>query len=318
MKSMTTCTGVLLLAALLAGSPARAQESHPSPLESRVSLAYENVQPKPVFEAMAQALGCQLKFDDRITRLVTVEVQRVRAETAIKAICESIGCTWRLSAGVLIVDSAPGVGAQAPCDGQLGCVDLDQVLPMRIQWHDARAGAVLDMLAKVLGLELSVFDDVASARVNLTLDKATVRTALDAVCQQIRCSWGLGYVDGRRILRAASTLDGPSPEPEFAPGIARLKDKAIKPPRVVKEAKPNLPKGVATFELQVTVNVECVVKADGTVGEARAIRRSFIQDAYVDEALKAAKQWVFEPGTRHGKPVPVVVEVEFTFAQRRR
>jgi TonB family protein len=31
------------------------------------------------------------------------------------------------------------------------------------------------------------------------------------------------------------------------------------------------------------------------------------------EAVKAVKQWLFTPGTKNGKPVPVKVDIEMTF-----
>jgi hypothetical protein len=34
------------------------------------------------------------------------------------------------------------------------------------------------------------------------------------------------------------------------------------------------------------------------------------------EAIKAAKQWRFSPGTRLGEPVPVVVSIELSFTLR--
>ena len=35
-----------------------------------------------------------------------------------------------------------------------------------------------------------------------------------------------------------------------------------------------------------------------------------------EQALLAVKQWRFDPGTRDGKPVPVLVMIEMTFALR--
>jgi len=40
-------------------------------------------------------------------------------------------------------------------------------------------------------------------------------------------------------------------------------------------------------------------------------------DAGLDqEAIKAVKQWRFEPGTKDGKPVPVLMTIEMTFTLR--
>jgi TonB family protein len=35
-----------------------------------------------------------------------------------------------------------------------------------------------------------------------------------------------------------------------------------------------------------------------------------------EAAVRAASQWRFEPGRRDGKPVPVLITVEMTFALR--
>ena len=35
-----------------------------------------------------------------------------------------------------------------------------------------------------------------------------------------------------------------------------------------------------------------------------------------EQALLAVKEWRFDPGTRDGKPVPVLVMIEMTFALR--
>jgi TonB family protein len=57
-----------------------------------------------------------------------------------------------------------------------------------------------------------------------------------------------------------------------------------------------------------------VVNTDGTIGDVEVTTSL---DAGLDqEAIKAVKQWRFEPGTKDGKPVPVLITLEMTFTLR--
>jgi protein TonB len=64
------------------------------------------------------------------------------------------------------------------------------------------------------------------------------------------------------------------------------------------------------------VQLECVVLPDGTVGDVRVVEPLDQTYGLDDEAISAAKQWRFKPGTKGGKPVPVVVTLEMTFTLR--
>ena len=37
-----------------------------------------------------------------------------------------------------------------------------------------------------------------------------------------------------------------------------------------------------------------------------------------EQALKAVREWKFVPGVMNGKPVPVLVNIEMSFTQRRK
>ena len=90
----------------------------------------------------------------------------------------------------------------------------------------------------------------------------------------------------------------------------------IVPPSVVKEVKPIYPADALTSGISGTVVLECLVKADGTVGDARVIQPL---DPLLDEqALKAVREWRFKPGTRDGKPVDVAVTIEISFTYQSR
>jgi len=87
-------------------------------------------------------------------------------------------------------------------------------------------------------------------------------------------------------------------------------------PRVVKEVRPNYTADAMRAKVQGTVWVEAVVLPDGTVGEVSVVR-SLDQTFGLDqEAVKAARQWRFRPGTRFGEPVAVLVTIELTFTLR--
>ena len=88
----------------------------------------------------------------------------------------------------------------------------------------------------------------------------------------------------------------------------------VSAPVPVKEVRPQYTADAKDARIQGTVVVECVVQADGTIGDVKVLKSL---DAGLDEeAIKAVKQWRFEPGTKDGKPVPVLVTLEMTFSLR--
>jgi TonB family protein len=87
-------------------------------------------------------------------------------------------------------------------------------------------------------------------------------------------------------------------------------------PRVLREVKPQYTADAMRAKVQGTVLLECVVMPDGSVGNievAKSLDRTFGLD---QEAIKAARQWRFQPGTRFGEPVAVLVTIELTFTLR--
>ncbi len=96
-------------------------------------------------------------------------------------------------------------------------------------------------------------------------------------------------------------------------GIYKKGDDGLTMPAAVKEVKPSYTDAAKRERIQGSVTVEAVVQKDGTVGEV-TVSRSLDQTYGLDEqAVKAAKQWRFKPGTKDGQAVVVQVEIEFTF-----
>jgi periplasmic protein TonB len=90
----------------------------------------------------------------------------------------------------------------------------------------------------------------------------------------------------------------------------------VENPRLVREIKPAYTADAMRAKIQGAVWLECVVLPDGTVGDVRVIRSLDSTFGLDQEAVKAAKQWRFMPGTRFGEPVPVLITIELTFTLR--
>jgi len=89
-------------------------------------------------------------------------------------------------------------------------------------------------------------------------------------------------------------------------------------PVLIKEVKPNYTSDAMRAKVQGAVEMDAVVRADGSVDPAsirmvRSLDRVFGLD---EQAIAALRQWRFRPGTFKGQPVAVRVTVELTFTLR--
>ena len=69
-------------------------------------------------------------------------------------------------------------------------------------------------------------------------------------------------------------------------------------------------------KVQGTVLLQCVVRPDGSVTDIQVLRSLDSVFGLDQEAIKAARQWRFAPGTRMGSAVPVQITIELTFTLR--
>lgn len=90
----------------------------------------------------------------------------------------------------------------------------------------------------------------------------------------------------------------------------------VRLPSVVSEVKPDYTREAMQERIQGSVWMLVVVDGNGNVSDA-SISKSLDAEFGLDrQALAAAYQWKFKPGTRQGKPVAVRVTIQMTFALR--
>jgi protein TonB len=89
--------------------------------------------------------------------------------------------------------------------------------------------------------------------------------------------------------------------------------KGVVLPTVVRQVQPQYTPSARSARSEGTVVLDVVVQKDGTVGAVKVKRSLDSKHGLDQQAVKAAKQWLFTPGTKAGRPVPVTVTIEMKF-----
>jgi periplasmic protein TonB len=88
----------------------------------------------------------------------------------------------------------------------------------------------------------------------------------------------------------------------------------VDPPRVLREVRPTYTDEARRRSIEGDVELEIVVRRDGSVGNVR-VRRT-LGAGLEQKAIEAVRQWRFEPARRQGAPVEVTVDVSVEFKLR--
>jgi protein TonB len=116
---------------------------------------------------------------------------------------------------------------------------------------------------------------------------------------------GLGQGDGTGVGDGSGGGFGGGP---FRPGSG------VEPPRLLREVRADYTDEARRANIEGEVELEIVVRRDGTVGDVKVIRG--LRGGLNDRAVQAVRQWRFAPGRMKGVPVDVVVEVGVEFRLR--
>jgi len=118
---------------------------------------------------------------------------------------------------------------------------------------------------------------------------------------------------GRGLGPGSGDGVGPGEGGGFGGGAFQL-GAGINNPVLVREVKPNYTSEAMRQKIQGWVYLDAVVRPDGTVDEVKIVRSLDRQFGLDDEAMRAARQWLFRPATnREGEPVAVIIRMELEF-----
>jgi protein TonB len=117
--------------------------------------------------------------------------------------------------------------------------------------------------------------------------------------------------------QAATSTQTATPEKPWPPaGVSRLGE-GIKAPRLIRETKPKYTPEAMRNKIEGSVGMEAVIERSGRIGEVRVVRSLDAEFGLDEEAMRAVRRWQFEPGSKDGRAVPVLVEIEMTFTLRK-
>jgi periplasmic protein TonB len=161
---------------------------------------------------------------------------------------------------------------------------------------------------------------------NLTIPAQTLASADLAqagAIEGIPSSESLGLGKGGGAGTGQGTGIGPGQGSGLGPGWgggtgggAYRPGNGVTTPVLRHEVKPQYTAPAMRAKIQGEVLLECVVQPDGTVGNIRVMRSLDSTFGLDQEAIKAARQWRFVPGSRQGEPVPVLVTIAIAFTLR--
>ena len=119
------------------------------------------------------------------------------------------------------------------------------------------------------------------------------------------------YFDRQGMAGGTAPALQPDLSQPFAPGVAQPGPGITNPVPIRKPSPPYTPDAMRN-RIQGAVDVQAVIRADGTVGDVRLIRSLDRQYGMDEEAIKAAKQWLFTPARdQSGTAIPVIVVIGF-------
>jgi TonB family protein len=121
-----------------------------------------------------------------------------------------------------------------------------------------------------------------------------------------------GTGQGRGIGPGRGSGIGPGEGGGFGGGAYRP-GSGVTDPTLVRQEPPKYTSEAMRAKIQGVVELEAVVLPNGTIGDVRITKSLDARFGLDQEAIRAARAWLFRPGTLKGEAVPVLVTLILEF-----
>ena len=133
----------------------------------------------------------------------------------------------------------------------------------------------------------------------------------------LRLALAAGIVVIATLMTSSAVPVSAAPQPKSDKVYSPDRDTGLTLPVVVTEVLPKYTGAAMQARIEGSVWMTIVVLANGRVGDVTVIKSLDQEHGLDQQAVSAARQWTFTPGTKDGQAVNVEVTLEMTFTLRK-
>lgn len=216
-----------------------------------------------------------------------------------------------------LTTSLPGL-AEEPLRGENGSVEKANRAPPRVEKPEETRESSQATAPVAKALEPNPQQIVPAKTSEPEANSVAPAESTASRLQGVQASSAQPSNAGSEIAADAGKLRG-EPNGVLGSGIAGAQPgpyrpgSGVMPPRLIHKVPPHYPEAARAAGIQGAVELEIIVKADGSVGNIKVLRVPRKEMGFEEAAINAVRQWKFLPGAYMGTPVEVIAEVAVNF-----
>ena len=174
---------VVLMLVAACGQVVNAEDDGQVVTGRRATVSVTARQPTRVFALLAEMADLGMSIDPALTKPVTITLEDVTLRTLLDAICDSIGCRWRIDGHTLIVEALPF----DPSRGKTWPSLKEPAMPPGSQFNKASVAAILDAISRAVG-EGATYEVPELAAGQLVTVDVSNQDALRAIAKMVKAA----------------------------------------------------------------------------------------------------------------------------------